>query len=134
MLGQDQFKELRGSKRHRLPSEPYAIIRQQNYSEVAQLLDISRGGVSFLCINEGDWRNEPFFIDLASLEPTGGDSPEHLALKNIPLQPLAYWTCNYERLNPTSIMQKCGVSFGELTPEQATNLNNFILKFSAGSA
>lgn len=126
MLEREQYREQRQSKRHLLCNGSYAIIKQQNYSEVAQLVDISNSGVSFLCLNEGDWSKEPFYIDLTGTRKALGSSPEDNILQSIPLHPLAYCADNCTRQNPFSFMQKCGVKFGELTLEQKIKLNEFI--------
>ncbi len=130
----EQLPEQRRNKRQLLDSESYAIIKLQDYSEVAQLIDISVSGISFLCINEGDWEQEPFFMDLSRSGIFYGSPPGDDTLENIPLHPLTYCEDNNATQASNNIMQKCGVRFAELTQEQKIRIDEFIAKNTLGSA
>jgi hypothetical protein len=133
MLLQKEVTSQRGCERYLAKHEAYAIIKQDQYSEMAQILDISKSGISFLCLNEGGWENESFAIDILDhgLPDTTTLNNE---LKNIPLLPIAYSKNQLKSPAPSQLMKRCGVSFGKLSSLQKARLNEYIMNYTCGSA
>lgn len=137
-LKSERRGENRGSTRFQVQDNVFAILKQPQYRELGKIIDISESGISFLCINEGDWAEEPFSIDLICSEE---ERSGHLAmLKNIPLQPISYCKkdyCSAELRSPnmslSHYMRRCGVAFADLDKEQRTRLNMFISSHAAAA-
>ena len=53
-------QEKRLSKRYRVTDKAFALLKQPQYKELGKIVDISETGISFLCINQGDWTEAPF--------------------------------------------------------------------------
>lgn len=127
--------ENRRSKRFLVRDNAFALLKQPQYKELGRIVDISETGISFLCINQGDWTEAPFNVDIFlsdELELPYGDQN---ILKNIPLRPVSYCRENDPLTkNPDSMMTRCGVAFGNLTPDQKTRIKQFIVMHSVGNA
>ena len=120
--------EQRKSKRYRVGGNAYALLKQPQYKELGKIVDISETGISFLCINQGDWDQEPFKIDIFVDQQKSGQT-EQIVLKDIPLKPIRYCRDNDtagER--GTAMMIRCGVEFGRLSLEQQARLNLFVMQ------
>ena len=133
MLGQRDFTSQRSCERYQAKSDAYAIIKQDQYSEMAQIIDISKSGISFLCLNEGNWDSKSFTIDFLC-QGLPGSIDEESKLKDIPLQPIAYSTDPLDIPQASPSMKRCGVSFGKLSPMQQAKLNEYIIHNTCGSA
>ncbi len=131
--------ENRSSTRFQVRDNVFAILKQPQYRELGKILDISESGISFLCINEGDWDEKPFTIDLIfSEEKKSG----HIAmLKNIPLKPISYCKRDYchseskpQKMSLSYQFKRCGVAFAGLNKEQRALLDVFIVSHAATRA
>jgi len=125
----------RKSTRYRVTEDVYVMLKQPQYTELGKLIDISAGGLAFLCINQGDWAEEPFEADI--LFKTKTDNEENLeTVKGLPLQPIAY--CRDDNMSvppgPSGVFTRCGVAFDRLTPEQQQFIDRFINEHTCGSA
>ncbi len=124
----------RKSKRFRVDEQAYALLKQPHYTELGKIIDISKTGISFLCINEGDWSDGPFEIDILI-----GNDHQHIPaqglnmLRNIPLQPVIYST-DSSTSRGVDFMKRCGVQFGELNNDQKAHIDAFILRYTCGNA
>ncbi len=133
MLWQQDTTSQRGCERYLAKRDAYAVIKQDHYSEMAQIVDISKSGISFLCLNEGDWDRESFSMDILSqgIPDTTNSNNE---LKNIPLLPIVYSKDQLDSPHKNQFMKRCGVSFGKLTPLQEIKLNEYIINNTYGAA
>lgn len=115
--------EQRKNKRFQLDEQSYALLRQPLYSELGQIVDLSRSGISFLCLNEGGWSDQPFEIDIF----TGNDPEQPLreegCLKSLPLEPISYAAepREFGRGRGTTLI-RCGGQFGPLSAEQEAGI------------
>ena len=134
MPTETHLAEQRDSIRYRVEGNAYALLKQPQYKELGRIVDISHTGISFLCINQGDWDTEPFEIDIFVGHEQNSCLSEHLILKNLPLLPIAYCRDNDQEDKPVSMMRRCGVKFGKLTPEQRAKLALFILQHGFANA
>ena len=133
---QERIAEKRKSRRYILGNNAYALLKQPQYKELGKIIDISRTGISFLCINQGDWTEKNFEADLiVGTGPGHGAGETPVTLKNIPLLPVIYCRDEEQGNNVAgTVMKRCGVKFGPLSPEQKRMLDQFILSYSCGSA
>lgn len=134
MQEQTNFTCQRKSERYRVAEQAYALLKQPHYSELGKIIDISKTGISFLCINEGDWSDGPFEIDiLIGYDHQHIPTQELDMLRNIPLLPIIYSTDSTDSTN-SDLMKRCGVQFGALSHEQKAHIDAFILRYTCGHA
>lgn len=131
--------ENRSKTRFQMQDNVFAILKQPQYRELGKILDISESGISFLCINEGNWDEEPFRIDLIFSEEN--KSGQLAMLKNIPLRPISYCKKDYyssdsrPQSRPLSQQfKRCGVAFADLNKEQRAMLDVFIVRHAVARA
>jgi len=122
--------EQRKSARYRVGGNAYALLKQPQYKELGKIIDISHTGISFLCINQGDWDSAPFEIDVFIGYDHNSAMAEQIVLKGLPLQPIAYCRDRDDEASgiEMGMMRRCGVAFGELTPAQRARLDLFIMR------
>lgn len=128
MYTETDLAEQRRSTRYRVGGNAYALLKQPQYKELGKIIDISQSGISFLCINQGDWDADPFEIDIFIGHEQNNCLSEQIILKNIPLKPITYCQDNDREPKPSAMMRRCGVEFGRLTPDQRAKLDLFILR------
>ncbi len=128
MYAKTELAEQRRSTRYRIGGNAYALLKRPQYKELGKIIDISQNGISFLCINQGDWDADSFEIDIFIGHEQNDCPSEQIILKNIPLKPIAYCRDNENRHKPSSMMRHCGVEFGKLTQDQRARLDLFILR------
>lgn len=128
MAHEAALDEQRKSERYRVGGNAYALLKQPQYKELGKIIDISQTGISFLCINQGDWDAAPFEIDIFIGYEQNSAITEQIVLKSLPLQPIAYCRDNEINGMEMGMMRRCGVAFGELTPAQRARLDLFILR------
>lgn len=95
-------------------------------SHFGQIIDISMGGLSFRYVDRGEWTDE----SVAEGTLFGDDD---LWLNKIPIQMVS--ECSAETglsLSGSNMIKRRGVQFGQLTPIQAFQLENFILNNTKG--
>lgn len=129
------FEDKRRSKRFAVRDNAYALLKQPQYKELGKIVDISETGISFLCINQGDWTEAPFHADIFLSDELELAYSEQNILKNIPLRPVSYCRESQASGNGSdSMMTRCGVAFGMLTEEQKLRLQLFIALHKIPSA
>lgn len=133
MYAETALAEQRKSARYRVGSNAYALLKQPHYKELGKIIDISQSGISFLCINQGDWDCEAFEIDIFIGHEQNSCMAEQIVLKNIPLRPIAYCRDN-DRDCTSNLMRRCGVEFGKLSADQRARLDLFILRHGSVEA
>lgn len=126
--------EQRKSERYRVGGNAYVLLKQPQYKELGKIIDISQTGVSFLCLNEGDWDSAPFEIDIFIGYEQECAMAEQIVLKCLPLQPISYCRDNEVKGLPIGMMRRCGVAFGALTLSQRARLELFILRHGFANA
>lgn len=128
MYAEKELAEQRRSTRYRIGGNAYALLKQPQYKELGKIIDISQTGISFLCINQGDWDCDSFEIDIFIGHEHNNCLSEQIILKNIPLKPIAYCRDNDKEHKPSAMMLRCGVEFDQLTQDQRARLDLFILR------
>ena len=84
-------------------------------SKAGEIIDISMGGLAFSYVDRGDWSDESFDQGMLFGE-------NDLCLEDLPLKIISDCAIN----SGLSIIRRCGVKFGELTPKQISQLEYFI--------
>lgn len=125
MAGKKEPVERRQCKRFRVREDTVVIFRSPD-AGMGRLIDISMGGLTF------DWvTSEVLPIEAAKLDICRTDSL--FILYNLPCQSI--WELSIYEEHPTSLHRKrCGVQFGELTPDQKSQLEHFIQSHTMGEA
>jgi len=118
MIEKKQLVERRKHKRFKAPRDAFVAIRP-HYAEVGQITDVSMGGLGFHC--------------LATEEPSDGSSELDIFLSGrafwlhrVPFKTI--WSVEIPGKTPLTAvpMRRSGVQFGELTPNQRSQLEYFI--------
>lgn len=94
-------------------------------SKFGQIIDISRGGLSFRYVERRGWPKELF--EMGVLYGDDDFCLDNLAIKTISDCVVANGLSSY-----STIIRRCGVQFGELTPKQIRDLEYFIWANSDG--
>jgi len=134
MHAETELADQRRSTRYRIGGNAYALLKQPQYKELGKIIDISQTGISFFCINQGDWEADSFEIDIFIGHEQNNCLSEQIILKNIPLKPIAYCHDNDREPNLSTMMRRCGVEFGRLTQDQRARLDLFILRHGFADA
>lgn len=135
MQAEKDLAEQRRSTRYRVGGNAYALLKQPQYKELGKIIDISQTGISFLCINQGDWEETPFAIDIFIGHEQESVHSDQIILQDFPLQPLRYCRENdTDGEEGAAMMLRCGVEFGRLNPDQQARLDLFILRHGFANA
>lgn len=134
MHAETELAEQRRSARYRIGGNAYALLKQPQYKELGKIIDISQTGISFLCINQGDWDAKSFTIDIFLGHEENNCISEQIILKNIPLKPICYCRDHNHDRRPSTMMRRCGVEFDQLTQDQRARLELFILRHGFAEA
>jgi hypothetical protein len=135
MHAETDLAEQRRSTRYRVGGNAYALLKQPQYKELGKIIDISQTGISFLCINQGDWDETPFAIDIFLGQEQDSVHSDQIVLHDLPLQPLRYCRKNHQDGGEGGgMMLRCGVEFGRLNPDQQARLELFILRHGYANA
>ena len=131
-------EDQRNSTRFQVGENVYALLKQPQYRELGKVLDISETGISFLCLNEGDWADDSFSIDIISSDALQ-ESCHLMTIKGLPLKPISYCRdgdCYASRDNHFSNqdLKRCGVAFERLSSQQKFLLDSFIASHAVNCA
>ena len=122
------IRPLNALERFKINNGTIAMIRPLNAlgttQKYCQIINISKDGLAFRCINRNGESVEPFELDVLFIQ----DSICFTFLKNIPLKTV--WV-SHEPSKTSSIHLKTrqlGVQFGEMTLQQESQLDRFLKK------
>jgi hypothetical protein len=101
----------------------FAVLRG-HVEQLGQIIDISRGGLAFHYIVSG--RDDKSSSELDILLAYYGLYMQRIQFKTVS----DFQIPNKSPFSPI-IMRRHGVQFGELTPHQASKLDNFIRQYTA---
>lgn len=105
-----EFPDRRQHPRHRAKSGTFTAGDRSG-----EIIDISMGGLAFSYIEREDWDGESFDRGVLLGE-------RDLCIEDIPLKVISDCAIN----SGLSIIRRCGVQFGKLTPRQIAQLEYFI--------
>jgi hypothetical protein len=128
MTDEKEFTKRGRHERLKVKNGAIAMLRPLNAlattHKYCQIVNISKGGLSFRCIDRNGESNEPFELDVLFIQ----DSICFTYLKNIPFKTI--WVSQ----DTTGISsghlktRQLGVKFGKMTPQQASQLDRFLEK------
>lgn len=125
MTRETNFDERRKFKRFQV-KEPVFVLLGPDFTEIGQVIDISRDGLSFRYINGGKPQKDSFEIDIMFGE--AGFYLERLSL--VPVSDCA----EKQGFSLRPLMRRRCVQFGDLVPNQISQLEYFIRNFTATEA
>lgn len=96
----------------RHPAKTGTIVANNRSGEI---IDISMGGLAFSYLERDDWDHESFDHGMLLGE-------NDLCIEDLPLKVISDCAIN----SGISIIRRCGVQFGKLTPKQLAQLEYFI--------
>ena len=119
-------EDKRENSRFWIQEYAYAVLRPSS-KKVGQIVDISRGGLSFRYPDTGEEQIESFELDIFLV----GDD---FYLDKIPFKTVSERDMEIELPDQSLTMKQCGVKFDELTLEQIERLDLLIQKYAKGKA
>ncbi|MBW2171957.1 MAG: PilZ domain-containing protein [Deltaproteobacteria bacterium] len=123
MASKKEPVDRRQRKRFRVRDDTVVIFRSPD-AGMGRLIDISMGGLTFNWVTSEVLPIEATKLDICR---TGS----LFILYNLPCQSI--WELSVYETRPTSLHTKrCGVQFGELTPDQISQLEHFIQNHTTG--
>ncbi len=127
----DNVKEFTKRGKHerlKVKNGAIAMIRPLNAlattHKYCQIINISKDGLAFRCIDRNGESNEPFELDVLFIQ----DSICFTYLKNIPFKTV--WVCHEPGKTSSSHLKtrELGIQFGEMTHQQKSQLDRFLEK------
>lgn len=115
-----EFIERRKNKRFQVKSGAYVVFSPDPNLK-CQIVDISVDGLAVLFAGKEDWFNK-------SLELSVLLGDDDVCLQKIPVEIVSLFTLASELSSnsKTKNIRRCGIKFGEITPEQRLQLEHFI--------
>jgi len=117
--------ERRKHQRYEVPNLTIAIP-QKSHSQVARIVNISKGGMAVRYMDQKDWLGEAKEIDIL------GNS--NLFISSIPIEAIN----DFKLINQASFSiiqeRQCSLQFGSLSPAQESLLDEFIMNCSADNS
>lgn len=113
-----EFIERRKNKRFQVKSGAYVVF-SPNPNLRCQIVDISVDGLAVLFAGKEDWFNKSLELSILL-----GD--DDFCLQKIPAEIVSLFALASELSSNSKKMRRCGIKFGELTPEQRLQLKHFI--------
>ncbi|MEW6670353.1 MAG: PilZ domain-containing protein [Thermodesulfobacteriota bacterium] len=122
----NEFVERRGLKRFKVKEGAFAALMPDS-NKLGQILDMGKGGLSFLYIDTGEATDGSTELDIYV-------SGNEFYLSKLPVKVVSdIRVPNKIPINPI-VMRRQGVQFGELTSEQTSLLNSFMRQYTIGEA
>ena len=101
-------------------------VPQKSHSQVARIVNISKGGMAVRYVDQTDWLGEASEIDILV--------NSNFYMTSIPIESI----CNFKINNQASfsIIQEhqCCLQFSPLSPAQEQLLDELIMKYTAGNS
>lgn len=125
MLNSEKVIERRFHERFQVQQGVYALLKNGS-SKLGQIKNISKGGLAFMYINDGEQIHEPTEVDIFL-------SGYGFILKGIPCKRIS--DIHVDNFVPFSTfeMRQLGVQFGEVSLHMLTHLNTFIEEYTTRS-
>ncbi len=124
MINIEKKVERREHKRFVVHEGVYALLKN-NSSKLGQIKNISRGGLAFNYIVNGEEMHESFKVDIFI-------SGRGFFLKDIPSKKISDFHINNKLPFSTFAIRKVGIQFNDLDPSQISQLDNFMRDYTAG--
>ena len=116
--------ERRAHKRFLVREGAYALLRN-NSSKLGQIKNISKGGLAFSYIANGEQMNESFKVDIF-INKIG------FCLKDVPSKIISDFHIGNRLPFSTFSIRQAGIQFNELNHSQLLQLDNFMRDYTTG--
>jgi len=126
MTHRQERLERRQVKRFKVAEGAFAALMNHG-SQLGQIKDISKLGLSFRCIDSEE--AHPEARELKIILGSGG-----LCVDKVPVKKVSDFQIKSEFSFSSIKMRQIGLQFGKLTPEQQLRLSNFIQNHTIGEA
>ncbi len=122
MINSEKVIERRCNERFQVQQGVYALLKNGS-SKLGQIKNISKGGLAFMYINDGEQIYEPTQVDIFL-------SGYGFILKGIPCKKIS--DVHVDNFVPFSTfeMKQLGVQFGEVSLNQLAHLDRLIEKYT----
>ncbi len=122
MINSEKVIERRFHERFQVQQGIYALLKNGS-SKLGQIKNISKGGLAFMYINDGEQIHEPTEVDIFL-------SGHGFLFKGIPCKKIS--DIHVDNFVPFSTfeMRQLGVQFGEASLNQLAHLDSFIEKYT----
>jgi hypothetical protein len=121
-----QVVERRKHKRYMAPHGVFAVLAvESHFAKLGQIMDVSRGGLSFSYAGTEEWISESSELDILFPE-------RKFRLDNLPFKTVSDFEMVGETLASDVAIRRRGVRFGGLTYEQKFELEQFIRRDTLG--
>ena len=122
MTPSGEFVERRRFKRYKVKPGAFAALLP-HLNKLGQIIDFGKGGLSFLYIHKDDAFNDSSELDIFV-------SGKEFYLSRLPVKTVSDTSVpNKIPINPI-VIQRQGVQFRELTSEQTSLLDSFMLRYT----
>ena len=124
MITQEKMVERRKHKRFRVQEGVYALLKN-NSSKLGQIENISRGGLAFSYIVDGEQMHEAFKVDIFI-------SKIGYCLKDVPSKKISDLHLDNRLPFSTFSIRQVGIQFNELNHSQLSQLDNLMRDHTTG--
>jgi c-di-GMP-binding flagellar brake protein YcgR len=117
--------ERRKHHRYQVPNLVIAVPKKSQ-SQVARIVNISKGGMAVRYMDQKDWLGEANEIDIL----VNSD----FFMTSIPIETIRDFKINNQVSFSIIRERQCSLQFGPLSPAQEALLDQFIMKYTAGNS
>ena len=117
--------ERREHQRYEVPNLIIAVP-QKSHSQVARIVNISKGGMAVRYVDQKDWLGAAKEIDILV--------NSNFFMTSIPIETIRDFKVNNQISFSIIRERQCSLQFGSLSPAQESLLDEFILKYTAGNS
>ena len=115
----------RQHQRYEVPQLAIAVPKRPT-SQVARIVNISKGGMAVRYLDQQDWLGEANAIDIL----VNSD----FFMTNFPIANISDFKVKNQVSFSIISERQCCLQFGSLTPDQESLLDDFIMKYAAGNS
>ena len=101
-------------------------VPQKSNSQVARIVDISKGGMAVRYVDQTDWLGEAKEIDIL----VNSD----FFMNSIPIESIHDFKVDNQVSFSIIQERQCCLKFGSLSPDQETRLDEFIMRYAVGNS
>jgi len=117
--------ERRRHERYQVPNLIVALPKKSS-AHIARIINISKGGMAVKYLDQNDWLGSANKIDVLA--------NSDFFMTNIPINAVHDFKVENDVSFSIITERQCCLKFGQLTPEQMKQLDEFIVQFTAGQA
>jgi hypothetical protein len=124
MIPPEKMVERREHKRFLVQEGAYALLKNSS-SKLGQIKNISRGGLAFSYIVDGEQMHESFKVDIFM-------SNIGYCLRDVPSKKISDFHIDNRLPFSTFSIRQAGIQFNELNYSQLSQLDNFMRDYTTG--